>query len=64
MSAAAERVAIKEVAALAGVSEGAVSLAFNGRPGGSERTSGARPRRPGRRYATERMAGAERGPWP
>lgn len=59
MSAAAERVAIKAVAALAGV-----SLAFNGRPGGSERTSGARPRRPGRRYATERMAGAERGPWP
>lgn len=38
MSAPAERVTIKDVAAAAGVSKGAVSLAFNNKPGVSETT--------------------------
>lgn len=38
MSAPTERVTIKEVAARAGVSKGAVSLAFNHKPGVSQAT--------------------------
>ncbi|GGW80408.1 hypothetical protein GCM10010503_67260 [Streptomyces lucensis JCM 4490] len=38
MSAPAGRVTTRDVAAAAGVSKGAVSLAFNGRPGVSEAT--------------------------
>ncbi|MFF9815032.1 LacI family DNA-binding transcriptional regulator [Streptomyces sp. NPDC014006] len=38
MSAPTDRVTIKDVAAAAGVSKGAVSLAFNGKPGVSEAT--------------------------